>query len=168
MSTIFNVVWLLHELKKATSGIDDKANVYVNMHDAMSTLYKMRQGSQESNDHFLAWFKTNVTAVKLTGGDHVFFSPKLAEGEKDEMHQDDIEKEEERSKAVLLLKLAQYTWGYKKRMEHWKKRDAYHYLKRKINHWIWPTIQMPYRTSNWGDYQVHGWNWNSCQVKNGR
>ena len=106
MSPIINVVWLLHELKKATSGIDDKANVYVNMHDAMSTSYKMRQGSQESNDHFLAQFKANVTAVKLTGGDHVFFSPQLAEGEKDEMHQDNIEKEEERSKAVLLLKLA--------------------------------------------------------------
>ena len=67
MSPIFNVVWLLHELKKATSGIDDKANVYVNMHDAMCTLYKMRQGLQESNDHFLARFKANVTAVKLTG-----------------------------------------------------------------------------------------------------
>ena len=106
MSPIFNVVWLLHELKKATSEIDDKANMYVNMHDAMSTLYKMRQGSQESNDHFLARFKANVTTVKLTGGDHVFFSPKLAEGERDEMHQDDIKMEEERSKAVLLLKLA--------------------------------------------------------------
>ena len=106
MSPIFNVVWLLHELKKATSGIDDKANMYVNIHDAMSTLYKMRQGSQESNNHYLARFKANVTAVKFTSGDHVFFSPKLAEGEKHEMHQDDIEKEEERSKAVLLLKLA--------------------------------------------------------------
>ena len=106
MSQIFNVVWLLHELKKATSGIDDKANVYVNMHDALSILYKMRQGLQESNDHYLARFKANVTAVKLTGGDHVFFSPKLAEVERNEMHPDDIEKEEERSKAVLLLKLA--------------------------------------------------------------
>ena len=106
MSPIFNVVWLLHELKKDTSCIDDKANVYVNIHNAMSTLYKMRQGSQESNDHYLARFKANITAVKLTGGDHVFFSPKLAEGERHDMHQDDIEKEDERSKAVLLLKLA--------------------------------------------------------------
>ena len=80
MSPIFNVVWLLHKPKKATSGIDDKANVYVNMHDAMSTLYKMRQGSQESNNHYLARFKANVTAIKLSGGDHVFFSQKLAEG----------------------------------------------------------------------------------------
>ena len=106
MSPIFNVVWLLHELKKATSGIDDKANVYVNMHDAMSTLYKMRQGGQETNDHFLTRFKANVTAVKLTGGNHIFFSPKLAEAERNEMDTDKIEEEEERSKAILLLKLS--------------------------------------------------------------
>ena len=85
MSVIFNVVWLLHELKKATSGIDDKANIYVNMHDAMSMLYKMRQGTQETNDHFLARFKANVTAVKLTGGGHVFFSPKLVGMDKDKI-----------------------------------------------------------------------------------
>ena len=66
----------------------------------------MRQGTQESNDHYLSQFKANVTAIKLTSGDHIFFSPKLAEGERHEIHQDDIEKEEERSKAVLLLKLA--------------------------------------------------------------
>ena len=68
----------IHELKKATSDIDDKAKVYVNMHNAMVTLYKMRQGSQESNDHYLARFKANVAAFKLTGGDHVFFSSKIS------------------------------------------------------------------------------------------
>ena len=47
------------------------------MHNAMSTLYKMRQGSQEINNHFLAMIKVNVTTVKLTRGDRVFFSPKL-------------------------------------------------------------------------------------------
>ena len=106
MSVIFNVVWLLHELKKATSGIDDKANIYVNMHDAMSMLYKMRQGTQETNDHFLARFKANVTAVKLTGGGHIFFSPKLVGMDKEDLDQDKVDEEEERSKAVLLLKLA--------------------------------------------------------------
>jgi len=96
MAPIFNVVCLLYELKKATSGIDDKANIYVNMHDAMSTLYKMRQGNQETNDHYLARFKANVTAVKLTGGIHVFFSPKLAEVDKQDLDKDKIEEEEER------------------------------------------------------------------------
>ena len=96
MTPIFNVVWLLHELKKVTSGMDDKANMYVNMHDAMSTLYKMRQGAQETNNHFLARFKANVTAVTLTGDNHIFFSPELAEAEKHDMDQDKIKEEEER------------------------------------------------------------------------
>ena len=48
------------------------------MHDSLSMLYKMRQGTQETNDHFLARFKANVTTAKLTGGSHIFFSPKLA------------------------------------------------------------------------------------------
>ena len=106
MSPIFNVVWLLHKLKKATSGIDDKANVYKNMHDAMPTLNKMRQGNQETNNNFLYHFKAIVTTVKLTGGNHIFFSPKLAESEKHDLDQDKIEEEEERSKAVILLKLS--------------------------------------------------------------
>ena len=69
-------------------------------------LYKMRQGTQETNDHFLARFKANVTAVKLTGGSHIFFSPKLAGVERQDLDADKIEEEEERSKAILLLKLA--------------------------------------------------------------
>ena len=76
------------------------------MHDSMSMLYKMRQGTQETNDHFLTRFKANVTTVKLTGGGHVFFSPNLAGVEKQDLDLDKIEEEEERSKAVLLLKLA--------------------------------------------------------------
>ena len=47
-----------------------------------------------------------MTAVKLTGGNHIFFSPKLAEVERHEMNTDKIEEEEERSKAILLLKLS--------------------------------------------------------------
>ena len=56
----------------------------------------MRQGAQETNNHFLARFKANVTAVKLTGDNHIFFSPELAEAEKHDMDQDKIKEEEER------------------------------------------------------------------------
>ena len=65
----------------------------------------MRQGTQETNGHFLARFKANVTAVKLTGGGHVFFSPRLVGADKEDLDQDKVDEEEERSKAVLLLKL---------------------------------------------------------------
>ena len=41
-SASFDIIWLLTELKKATSGIDNKANAWVNMHDALTILYKMK------------------------------------------------------------------------------------------------------------------------------
>ena len=40
-------------IKKAASGIDDQANAYVNMHRAILNLYKMKQGTNEANNHFL-------------------------------------------------------------------------------------------------------------------
>ena len=73
-SSNFDALWLSTEIKKATSGIDDKANTYVSMHDIILQLYRMKQGNQESNDNYLARFKTNVAAVKLTGGKHIFAS----------------------------------------------------------------------------------------------
>ena len=72
-----DTVWLIQELKKATSGIDDRENAYVSMHNALVNLYHMKQGAQETNDHYVAWFKTNVNAVELTGGGHLFVSQLL-------------------------------------------------------------------------------------------
>ena len=72
---MFDALWLLREIKKTTSGIDDKANAYVSMHDVISQLYRMKQGSQKANDNYLVRFKTNVAAVELTGGRHIFASP---------------------------------------------------------------------------------------------
>ena len=89
---IFDLLWLLRELKKATSGIDDRSNTYVSMHDAISTLYRMKQGAQETNDHYLARFKTNINAVELAGGAHLFFSPELA-GADDTMTEEERESE---------------------------------------------------------------------------
>merc|ERR1712071_673998 len=42
-----DVKWLLKEVKKASSGIDSKANPYVTMHDAIGMLYQMRQGQNK-------------------------------------------------------------------------------------------------------------------------
>ena len=39
-SAAFGIIWLL--TKKATSGIDKKANAWVNMHNALVILYKMK------------------------------------------------------------------------------------------------------------------------------
>jgi len=100
---IFDLLWLLRELKKATSGIDDRSNTYVSMHEAIANLYRMKQAAQETNDHYLARFRTNINAVELAGGAHLFFSPELA-GYDETMTEEDKEVEVERSKAIILLK----------------------------------------------------------------
>ena len=41
-SAAFDIIWLLTELKMAISGIDNKANAWVNMHDALAILYRMK------------------------------------------------------------------------------------------------------------------------------
>ena len=49
----FDTIWLLKELKKETSGIDSKVNAWLNMHEAISNLYKMKQGNIEPNESTL-------------------------------------------------------------------------------------------------------------------
>ena len=105
-SATFDIIWLLTELKKATSGIDNKANAWVNMHDALAILYKMKQGPSESNDHYLERFKSNITAVELTHGSQVFYSPGLTGTTLANATPEEVNTEEERSKAILLLKNA--------------------------------------------------------------
>ena len=92
--------------KKATSGIDDKANAYVSMHDAISQLYRMKQGSQEANDNYLARFKTNIAAVELTGGKHIFASPIISGLPVHEMTSEELDEEVDKSKATIFLKCA--------------------------------------------------------------
>ena len=67
--------WLLNELRKASSGIDSKANPYLTMLEAISTVFKMKQGNSESNDTYVERFKNNVMTMNMVQGGHVFFSP---------------------------------------------------------------------------------------------
>ena len=61
-----------------TSGIDNKANMYVNIHEAMTSSYKMKQGARETNNHLLGGrSKVIIAALKLTDEEHLIFSPKL-------------------------------------------------------------------------------------------
>ncbi len=45
------------------------------MHNAMASLYCMKQGPSELNKHYLERLKSNITAVELTKGDYIFLSP---------------------------------------------------------------------------------------------
>ena len=99
----FDIVWLLKELKKATVGIDDKANSRMNMHRAIMSLYKMKQGTHETNDHFLDRFQSNITALELAGGAHLFVSPTITGNKVESMSDAEILKEADKSQATLLL-----------------------------------------------------------------
>ena len=105
-SSKFDALWLLREIKKATSGIDDNANAYVSLHDAISQLYRMKQGSQESNDNYLTRFKTNVVAVEPTGGKHIFALPTISGIPIEEMSSQEFDEEVDKSKAIIFLKCA--------------------------------------------------------------
>ena len=93
----FDAVWLLRDLKKAMSGIDNKANTYVSKHRAIRNLYRIRQGAQESNNHYLERFKSYITAMELAGGDHLFISPHIAGMKIDDMTEQELLEERERS-----------------------------------------------------------------------
>ena len=69
--------WLLSELKKMVSGINDKVNPHLTLHEAIVTLYKMEQYPVKANDHYLERFKANIHTVELAKGGHIFCSPKL-------------------------------------------------------------------------------------------
>ena len=105
-SDVFDVLWLLGELKKATSGIDVKVNPRLTMHEAVATLYKMKQGPDESNDYYLDRFGAAVLTVEMAKGGHIFLSPELVEGSGTALTNEEILCEKEKSKAILLLKNA--------------------------------------------------------------
>ena len=102
-SSTSDVIWLLDELKKATAGVNSKGNPRMNMQDAITALYHMRQGPHESNKHCMDRFKSNITAIELTKGDHIFFSSGLTGNERATATVESIHIEEENNKALLLL-----------------------------------------------------------------
>ena len=63
----------------------------------------MKQGANKTNNHFLDRFKSNLTALDLAGGGHLFVSPVIACNKVDSMSDAEILPETEKSHATLLL-----------------------------------------------------------------
>ena len=49
----FDAIWLLTEINIAISGIDLKANPRLTWHEAVKTLYKIKQGETKANNNYL-------------------------------------------------------------------------------------------------------------------
>ena len=90
----------------------------------------MKQGVQETNDNYLSRFKSNIAAVKLTDGEHIFLSQILsAEGDITTLTDKEILDEQECSKAIILLKCSEAA-SYSKLIQNLKEatyvdRDKY-------------------------------------------
>ena len=72
-----DTLWLLKELKKATSGIDAKAEPRSTLVDSLYGMFRMRQRATESNDSYMERFKANASTVELAQGHNIFCCLKL-------------------------------------------------------------------------------------------
>ena len=99
----YDVTWLLNEVKKACSGIDSKANAYVTLHDAISLLYRTRQGATETDDNYVERFKNNAATVEMVQGSNLFYSPGIVGKPINEATNQEIHNAKEANLAVLML-----------------------------------------------------------------
>ena len=66
----------------------------------------MKNGDTEPNEKYLEMFKPNIITLQLIKGAHIFFSPSLPSKECVDSTIMAIAAEEDRNKAILLLKNA--------------------------------------------------------------
>ena len=104
-ATTHDLVWILTEIKKVVSGVDVKANSHDTLFDALQTLFNMRQQQNESNDHYLERFNSNVHTVDMAKGGHIFCSHELIECEDQDSITDHKKKVvEEKLKSIIFLR----------------------------------------------------------------
>jgi hypothetical protein len=102
-----DVVWLLQELKKVTTGIDALGNKRVTYFNALKAFVNMHQGNNESDDSVLKRAKSAVETLVLAGGRHVLCSPDIMDTVVLNNPTDqEISIEEERFRAIHLLQIA--------------------------------------------------------------
>ena len=100
-----DVLWLLEQLKKITSGLDSKSNKRCNLFDALLAFITMRQGNDESDSAYLKRFRVNLDTLCSAGGRHILCSPDLIDAaDKDNITDVEKEAEENKFKAIVFLK----------------------------------------------------------------
>ena len=99
-----DALWLIDQMKKATTGIDSKDNPRVTLHDAVAAIYKLRQGETESNDLYLERFISLADTVELANGANIFCTTMIMDAVDVNKHTNkEIYAEAQKSKAILLL-----------------------------------------------------------------
>ena len=98
------VLWLVQELKKATSGIDNMSDPRDTLLDSLAVFFKMKQGATEANDQFLDRFKANVSTVELAGGSDFLCPTNIMDKQLVIPTKSEIKTEVDRFAAMHLLK----------------------------------------------------------------
>ena len=100
----FNCVWLLERAKLISSGVDEKANKYCTLLKALTTMCTVRQGPNESNDSFRKRIDSVVLTISLIGGTDYLYSREISAAmDPDEPGAEEIEAEEQKMKAMLMI-----------------------------------------------------------------
>ena len=96
---------MVKELKKATSGIDNKSYPVLTLLDSIHTLFSMKQSEAEPNDRYLERFKSNVNTIELAHGEYIFCPTSFVKPvDPDNITAAEKKIECEKMKAALLLR----------------------------------------------------------------
>ena len=62
---ILDTIWLIRELKKSTSAIDNTSYPEMTILDAIGHLFETKHGENKSKDWFLKRFKSSINTLEL-------------------------------------------------------------------------------------------------------
>ena len=99
-------MWLVEELKKTTSGIDNMSDPRDTLLDSLAVFFKMTQGATEANDQFLDRFKANFSTIELAGGSDFLCPTSMMDKQLAIPTKSEIKIEVDRFTAMHLLKSA--------------------------------------------------------------
>ena len=106
---VFDSAWLLEKSKLISSGVDEKANKYLSLLKAITTMVNIRQGQNESNDSFRKRIDSVAMTVTLIGGDKMLYSGEIANvNDPDKPTKDELKTEVQRIKAMLMIIRSDY------------------------------------------------------------
>lgn len=95
----FDSTWLLEKSKLISSGVDEKANKYLSLLKAMTTMLNICQGQNESDDSFRKRIDSVAMTVTLIGGDKMLYSGEIVNvQDADKPSKDELKIESQRLK----------------------------------------------------------------------
>ena len=103
-SKLFNTTWLLEKAKLISSGVDERANKYLTLLRALTSMVNVRQGQNKSNDSFRKRVDSVTLTVSLVAGSKMLYSEDISNAvDPTDPSDEEVEIEEQRLKAMLMI-----------------------------------------------------------------